>query len=832
LIRSGLLCLMFALSLLVWPSAARAETWGQYLIVIDDSGSMDQSDPDRLVMLASLAFVASLGDADQVMIAGLNELANGEPNAFRFVSPRELLAERDAAEGERTLAGPVFERMARHRGATPCKRALDRSAQILESVAAAGAPQTLLMLTDGACSEPIEPAATWLAKLSSHASGDRFRFALLSKTAAGERIDPVLAEYARATGWTADPNVSFDSRSLLRAFAEVLAFSRGLRYDDGGRIGQERSFAGVREVRVLAVSTDGRAPISLARVVDGEAEQALASGPTFKHASFGWSLRVAKAGAEAQAFSLRSPDPGVEVLVIPSYGTLAVEAVVGPCEDRPAPPWTRERAVRSGQPACAWARLIGDRGETIHPRNSFAFELELCEDAACTTASAMQPDSDGTFNAQLGVMPEGRSDRWFRARGGSLAQPITIQRGIQAVAFGITSVARTDAPELPIDALELGVLPQALPSVVTLEASGSFPDGGEAEVRCEVGGDIGPNNPMSGDLACLRCVATPGTVALQDPFTVQVEVSATSFCPLVSEDLGVESLAVALDLVIEAKGAAEKVGTRRIPIRTSLRYATMHPQFATVTGGDEGDATLQFPGPVNAAIELELEPSSEVPEGLEVALRETELRRTGEPGNVVEVSITMTATDCCAQGDYLFRLHVSDAAGGPHLVIPVTVTVAKPSFWVCPGKTIAKWTAVALALAFLAWLVRGFTSPAKFGDTAVLVRAESHEALAKVGDGDEDWRLLRSLESTKRGFYRPGTLHLGGPKAALPSLRDLPADARIEARPHDNAALIVEAEGIETFKESSGWQPVPKGESPIGSSIVLRRDNTYLMFRR
>jgi hypothetical protein len=476
--------------------------------------------------------------------------------------------------------------------------------------------------------------------------------------------------------------------------------------------------------------------------------------------------------------------------------------------------------------------LIGDRGETIHPRNSFAFELELCEDAACTSASAMQPDSDGSFNAQLGIMPEGRSDRWFRARGGSLAHPITIQRGIQAVAFGITSVARADAPEQPIDALELGVLPQALPSVVTLELSGSFPDGGEAEVRCEVTGDVGQSNPMRGELACLRCVATPGNVALQDPFTVQLEVSATSFCPLVSEQLGVDSLAVALDLVVEAKGAAEKVGTRRVPIRTSLRYATVAPQLAAVTGGERAEATLQFPGPVNAALELELLADGDVPEGLEVALRETELRRTGAPGNVVEVGITLTATDCCAEGDYRFSLHVSDAAGGPRLAIPVTITVAKPSFWVCPGKAIAKWTAVALALGFLIWLVRGFTTPAKFGDTAVLVRAESHDALAKVGEGDEDWRAVRSLESTKRGFYQPGTIHLGGPKAALPSLRDLPADARIVARTHDNAALVIEAEGIETFKESSGWQVLPKGESPIGSSIVLRRDNTYLMFRR
>ena len=131
-----------------------------------------------------------------------------------------------------------------------------------------------------------------------------------------------------------------------------------------------------------------------------------------------------------------------------------------------------------------------------------------------------------------------------------------------------------------------------------------------------------------------------------------------------------------------------------------------------------------------------------------------------------------------------------------------------------------------------AWLIRGFVSPKKFAETAVLARAESHEALSKLGEGDEDWRLVRSLESAKRGFYKPATLHLGGAKAALPSLRELPDDARIEARDQNNAALVVEAEGIETFKESTGWTPVPVGELPIGSSLVLRRDNTYLLFRR
>ena len=352
----------------------------------------------------------------------------------------------------------------------------------------------------------------------------------------------------------------------------------------------------------------------------------------------------------------------------------------------------------------------------------------------------MQPSPDGSFNAQLGIMPEGRSERWFRARGGSLASPVVVRRGIQAVAFGITAVARADAPDTPIDRLELGVLPAALPTIVTLEFSGSFPDAGEATVSCEMAGDAGQTNLLAGELACLRCAAKPATVALQDPFTIQLDVAATGLCPLISDALG--ELPVALELVVTGTGAAEKVGTRRVPLSATLRHAVISTQTAEVTGGAEATATLAFPAPVNSIVTLELEPTGELPDGLEVTLAKTELRVSGVAGQLGEVELSLTAADCCATGDYPFTLHVRDQAGGPALEVPVIVTVAKPSFWTCPGKRIAKWTAAVLALGFLAWLIRGFTSPKSFGETAVLARAESHEALAKLGEGDEDWRLV------------------------------------------------------------------------------------------
>ena len=837
-LQRGLGLLLVLLGLVLLPKTARAESWGQYLIIIDDSTSMDQSDPDRLVMMASLALVAGLGDGDQVMIAGLNELASTKTRA-RFSSPRELLAGRDGAEGASELAGLRYETMAAHRGATPCREALNQARTILEEGAGAGAPQTLLLLTDGACTGGVDPAQQWLAGVSSHQK-QLFRFALLSQPGRGGRIDPALVEYATATGWTTNPAVRFDARSLLRAFAEVLSFSRGLRYDEGG-VGLSRSFAGAREVRVLAISTEGHTPITLG-LTDASMDsrdEPLTGGPTFVQRTYGWSLRVAKTGARAMPFSAHSSDAGVDVLAIPSYGELRVEAVVGPCtqEDgndaRPALPWTRERSVRSGQPACTWARLVGDTGETIHHEHSLHFSMELCEDAACTKATAMQPDGDGTFNAQLGVLPEGRHDRWFRANGGSLAQPVIAARGIQSVAFGITSVARSDDPDVPIASLDLGVLPQALPTVLTLEYGGSFPEGSQAEVSCAVAGDAGSANPMAGELPCLFCQATPTTVNLQDPFSIQLEVRATSFCPMISESVG--ELPVALDLTVKGIAAAEKVGERRLPITTKLRHAKIEPQAVSVTGGQtDQTATVAFPAPVNANVAFTLEPvdSNAVDERLSVALAISEQRLGGEPGQTATVDLKLSAGDCCTAGDYAYTLTVRDQAGGPALTIPVTVTVAKPSFWVCPGKQILKWTLVALGVGFFIWLIRGFTSPAKFGDAAVLARAESHEALSKVGEGDEDWRMIQSLETTKRGFYKPATVHLGGASAALPSLRGLPDDARIEARGHGNATLVVEAEGIETFRESTGWEPVPVGELPIGSNLVLRRDDTYLMFRR
>jgi hypothetical protein len=800
-----------------FPSRARADTWGQYLVILDDSGSMTRNDPDRLVVMASLALTAALGDGDKVMLVGLNELAREDPGP-RFVSPRDLLPGRDGPAGPKAIEGERPDRLGHFAGQTPCQEALARARTILESVATAGVPQTLFFLSDGECNgAPVEQPDRFLGGLTAHAEG-RFRFVLLVMEGR-VRVDPTLDAYARATGWTGDAKVRFDARSLLRGFAEVLAFSRGLHYDD---VGLARTYAGARNVRVLAINKQGVDAIDLVRVVEST-ESPIDGGPTFRHPDHGWALRVAKLQPTDEPFTVRSTTAGTEVLVIPSYGALSLEAVVAPCGEPPARPWTHEHPVRAGQPACAWARLVGDRGVPIVPGRSFAFDLELCEDAACEKATTMHPGSDGEFNAQLGTdFAMGRHERWFRAHRGALARPVAVARGFQAMSFGIHEVTRPDEPTRALTEIDLGILPKPTAEALTLQVRGAFPAGARAEVACEVEGDAATR-------ACITCAPVESQIDLQDPFTVQVRIEGAPFCPLVSGD-GRE-LPVRMNLSIEPHGeAADIIGAHVLPIRASLKYAQIVAARLSIEGGDTTTASVEVPSPVGAEVEVTLE--GDLPAGLEVAPAEHGPVRLGAPpGGTDTVSLRLAAQECCSAGTYPAQLVLREVAGGGELRVPVEVEVVHPGFWICPGKTIARWAAVVFGVLLFVWIVRGFVTPARFGDGAVLARADSHDELSKLTDGDEDWRLVRVYDSTKRGFYRPATIHLGGANAPLASLRSQSADARVEARKGGGANLVVEGPGVETFSESKGWIELEPGTTPVHSSLVLRRGDTYLLFR-
>ncbi|MAC28817.1 MAG: hypothetical protein CMH59_20430 [Myxococcales bacterium] len=818
LTRSALRSLLLAATLAASAAPVHAQTqasYGQYLVVLDDSGSMDDTDPRRLVVLASLALAAGLEDGDQVMLAGLNELAAGEAAAPAFRSPRELLAGRDGEEGPRPASGERVARLGRREGRTPCRGALERARTILNAVADAGAPQTLLLLTDGACTGgSVGSAERWLQGLRSHRE-ERFRFVPLIRQGGG-RLDRGLGQLAERTGWVGETQVAFDARALLRAFAGVLSFSRGLRYDDGGRVGLERTFAGARAVRALAIAPGGAERIALQRVERGGEATAVAGGATFQGEQ-GWSFRVASLGPRETPYAVRTGTPGAEVLVIPVYGRLRVEAVVAPCGDAPPLPWTVERAVRAGQPACAWARLVGDAGESLVPGESFDFGLELCATSGCEAPSAMQPGEEGRFHAVLGDVPLGRHERTFRATGGALAFPVVTRRGFAAMSFGVHQVARAEAPETPIAEIDLGALPKPTPEQLSLVYTGSFPAGAQAAVRCELEG------PAAG---CVRCVPASERLALQDRMNVQLTVEATPFCAAASED---GALPFSAQLVLAPEGAAaEALPAHALPLRGELRHAAVEPLELSLLGGSVGDELGRVPAPASpTAVEAEIELDDD---DLTLSVSVPERVRAEEDGRA-PLSFHVEAGECCAPGTHEGVLHLR--SGESVLDVPVRVEVRDPGFWVCPGQRILRWAAAVLGVLLLIWIVRGFLGPAKLRDGALLLYARSHERLLELRDGDDGWRQLKRFVETKRGFRRNAALHLGGRRAPLPSLKRMPDDGRIEARKGDGATLIVSGPGVERFTESKGWHELEPGEYPVSNRIVLKRgEELFLEFRR
>ena len=74
-----LLLLLAAAPVLAQSSASSAETRAaQFVLVIDDSGSMRETDPNRLAVFAAQALLAMLDDRDEVSLVRLNGAALGE----------------------------------------------------------------------------------------------------------------------------------------------------------------------------------------------------------------------------------------------------------------------------------------------------------------------------------------------------------------------------------------------------------------------------------------------------------------------------------------------------------------------------------------------------------------------------------------------------------------------------------------------------------------------------------------------------------------------------------------------------------------------------------
>ncbi len=430
----------------------------------------------------------------------------------------------------------------------------------------------------------------------------------------------------------------------------------------------------------------------------------------------------------------------------------------------------------------------------------------------------MQPGEDGSFHAQLGDLPAGRHSRTFRANGGALAEPVVEHRGFASVTFGVHRVTqRSDGSR--VEVLDLGDLPVAAPEGIALVVEGSFPADTRARVSCVV-------TTPGGVSDCFSCESSSDEVALQDRLTIQLDARATTFCDAASAHGG--RLPLAAELRLEPTGAAtDQLSPFVLPIRADLVYAEFEAAQIEVEGGSEATVTVRIPAPaalqeVTGRVELEGNPD------LTPEVRAGALRANSE--GVAEIQLHVEAEECCSPGRYEGSLILSADDSDEH--VPLVVIVTHPSFWVCPGRRILRWSLAVLGVLLLIWILRGIFGPARFRKGATLLYADSHDALLGLREGDDGWRPLERFVQTKRRFRRPGTFFLGGPNAPLPSLRRMPADGRIEAQPGGGATLLVEGPGVERFTETGGWQELAPGSYPVPNKVLLKRGDLFLEFRR
>jgi hypothetical protein len=219
---------------------------GHYVFVVDDSGSMQQSDPDRMALFAARSVLSMLNnDRDFASVLTLNTgFGRSEP----LQPMAAVFTTLDAA-----LGGGGVEY---NGGSTPCRDALAAAFGLLRAAHASqpDAAQSLFILSDGACTDNFDSSvARGLLDGLTPAHREQLRvFLLRFPSAAGAEFQG-LVEATRGSSQL----VSTDSPlGMLRPFAQALADAQGYSVLEAGPMDPLRlqSDAGVSRLRVLAVA--------------------------------------------------------------------------------------------------------------------------------------------------------------------------------------------------------------------------------------------------------------------------------------------------------------------------------------------------------------------------------------------------------------------------------------------------------------------------------------------------------------------------------------------------------------------------------------------------
>lgn len=737
----------------VRPSAASTEARSaQFVFVIDDSGSMDGTDPNRLSIFAVRSLLSMLDDRDEVSIVRLNDAGQSPP-----IQP--LARNRGAME--KLLKDE--EPLARYAGAnTTCRSALEQTKRILQAAHRPGVAQVVFFLTDGACTpsgEAPDPDG-FLQGLRSDAEG-LFQFYLIRFKDPLKAPSPGLGQLARMSGGDEVVIDSQGATEMLHAFATALSRSQGFEAElITPQTPQVSAHRGARRVRILAVAPGGGQDLGLTVFnPEGRPHGTLKQPRTGKHQFSGkqpyrFVAVDYKPADEPLRLQVTGAGNGWKAVALPEYRlALRSQFLLGGCEEKESRP--AGGVLEEGSQVCVTADLVNENGVTVSgDLTGQALQAELLLRPSGTSGPGTSLPMD-----PVGDKAQFRLERKLETAGDWVLQPVlklgfsshggairALQKTIQVSNTGLAveplqirfptlqpgeerSLPVTLVGKWPSTPLRISVRDRGdAPSCVTFELNG-IPEGKSART--------GPGRYN----LTVRVAPYCGPHPIQDRFPVRLG--------FIFEGLSQREIAVEVGVRSTLQAPSERV----LPVRDGAGFASLDLQgnwqrnlilkgsLTTAPGWPAKHLDLLFTGAGAGRDEAGMEKPFAVPPG----------------GGSVRLSAE--AKPCCAGGSYTTELRLGPATldgyapGAPPpepLIIPVRVDVESQGIWACYGYWILRGLLLLLLLLLALYIANMFRNTRLLKPVRVAERLVPLDWTSQGGTVEQKGHRTRVLEMVRR----------------------------------------------------------------------------------
>jgi Mg-chelatase subunit ChlD len=805
---------------------ASAETRSaQYVLVLDDSRSMETADGDRLAVFAARSLLSMLDDRDEVTVVRLNGPREEEPPPpiRPLETHQEVLSRTLALDGITARYGADY---------TPCRSALQQVRQQLEERWTPGVAQTVLFLTDGRCTprddreDQVEPIFEGLPA----AEHDLFHFYVLRFR--GEEISPGLTRLAeRYRGEVLE--VSGDEpTAILYPFSQALSRAQGYESHllDPGNV-RLPSHRGAKRVRLLAVAP-GNGPdlsfdIRARRQGDAPRDRGETITGTHRYGADGRTFRFAAIDYEPEDEPMEVRVTGAEewkVVALPEYRLAArLNLYAGGCDALGAPV---RYAVDTGTSLCVVAEMVDDEGQPVGRGLSSSLR---------PTIRLRRADQESVTELAPSALPGGTA-RYALARPNLAAGDYELQ-AVFRLSLGDSRELNLASPRESLAVSSVSVEPQparfdlgslrpgqrvsrpftldgtfpAATATATFADRGSLPSCLTAELNGEPEG------------------ASQSVRAQQK---MRLTITVHPYCGPTPIDRSVET---ALRLQLEATRTDTALPLVEIPLSFDLTYDLgIPPELElTVDGGDEARMELPLAGPfeddlggLTFGVLLErpdeaadwpddathLRVSADVgADGGGGEEKDGVLLATAHPGSgdhagTASIPLTVTAHRCCPGGTFrtqLGLLAASDQVSPPGapalepLLVPLRIHVRPAGVWACYGPALLTILGLIL-LAVLIWCGYNIWRQSHFLDAERLAGRLTPLVWTGYNDTREQPARDEVLRLVRRGMGRPQRLQAwlrSNPlRLALPGRR-YEETVRLDLEPDrdvNNSQIVVE----------------------------------------